>query len=264
METKSEKKIINVICMKFGTLYSAKYPNLLYKNIKKNTSFDIRFFCFTDNTDGLDKEIIAKPLPKFKNGLVSKYCYVKEAGLCDDNLAEELKGQRVFFFDLDVVITGNLDDIFNFPKGDEFYIIKDWNNNVDYIGQASCYSFVVGTLGYVKEYFEEHSEEIYKQFYTASQEYLSSKVIEKYGKLNFFPAELIKSFRFHCLPTPLIPFLRRFKMATIPKNARMIIFHGSPKMDDARKGIWNEHNIIKKIFYKHLRPVKWLDDYWKE
>ena len=260
------RKTINVICIKFWNKYSVRYVNVLYKSIKRNTSFDIRFFCFTEDPVGLDKDIIAKPLPKFKNGLKSKHCYIKEAGLCDDNLAEELKGQRVFFFDLDVIITGSLDDIFNFPKGDDFYIIRDWNNDSDYIGQASVYSFVVGTLGYVKEYFEEHSEEIYEKFYTASQEYLSSKVVEKYGKLNFFPAELIKSFRFHCLPTPFIPFLRKFKTATIPKNARIIVFHGTPKMDDARKGIWGDHNnnIIKRFFYKHLRPVKWLDDYWKE
>lgn len=256
-----DKKPKNVICIKWGDYYSSDYVNKLYDMVIANTTYPIDFHCFTDNSDGLNKNIIAKSLPSM-NVSQLKYAYQKEAGLCDDELGG-LKGQRVLYFDLDVLIVDNIDSFFEYPEDDKFYIINDWNTKGSTIGQATCYSWVVGTLGYVKSDFEKDPEAIYKKFYTGSQEYLSEKVIEKYGKLNFWPDSWIKSFRFHCLPTPFVPFLRKFKMAKIPKYAKVIAFHGYPKMADAINGIWKEKNPMKRFFYKHLKPVNWIENYWK-
>lgn len=257
-----EKDLKNVICIKWkgSSKYTAEYVNKLYNSILRNTTYPINFYCFTDDDKGLDKNIIAKPLPVM-NVDDLRYAYRKEAGLCEDNLGG-LAGQRVLFFDLDTVVVNNIDGFFELPKDDEFYIINDWNNK-NRVGQASCYSWVVGTLGYVKDDFEKDPLAIYKKYYTASQEYLSDKVKEKYGKLNFWPKEWARSFRFDCLPTPLIPFLRKFKMAGIPKNAKIICFHGMPKPEEAELGKWPEKHLWKKFFYKHLRPVKWVADHWR-
>lgn len=258
----------NVICIKWGAGYPSEDANKLCSMIKRNTSFDIDFYCFTDNPEGLSPDIIVKPLPVMHVAPEdNKYAYRKEAGLCDDNLGG-LTGQRVFFFDLDSLIVGNLDEFFRYPEGDKFYIINDWNTKGNHVGQASCYSFVVGTLGYVKEYFEAHPKEVVDKFYTASQEYLSSKVIEKYGSLNFWPDNWFCSFRFHCLPKwPL----RFFMEPKIPKQEglKMIAFHGLPGLDEASKGIWctnkNDRKYprgIKKL-YKYVRPTTWVNEYWK-
>ena len=166
--------------------YDAEYVNKLSNMIKRNTSYEIDFFCFTDDTKGLNEDIITKPLPVLDTikEYQTKYAYRKEAALCDDTLGD-LTDQRVFFFDLDVVVISNLDEFFDFPQDDKFYIINDWNTKGDTVGQASCYSWQVGTLGYIKKYFEENPKQIVDKFFTASQEYLSSKVIEKYGRNNF-------------------------------------------------------------------------------
>ncbi|MBQ7413422.1 MAG: hypothetical protein IJV07_04025 [Alphaproteobacteria bacterium] len=258
----------NVICIKWGVAYSAADVNKLCSMVKRNTSFDIDFYCFTENADGLNNDIIVRPLPVLNvPPEENKYAYKKEAGLCDDNLGG-LNGQRVFFFDLDSLIVGNLDEFFRYPKGDKFYIINDWNTKGDTVGQASCYSWVVGTLGYVKKYFEDHPREVTDKYYTASQEYLSAKVIEKEGHLNFWPDNWFCSFRFHCLPK--WPF-RFWKMAKIPDRPglKMIAFHGLPGLEDARQGIWCIDKTcpkyprgIKKL-YKYVRPVTWINDYWK-
>lgn len=257
-----EKETKNVICIKWKgmTPYPAKYVNNLYNMVLRNTTYPINFYCFTDDAEGIDKNIIIKPLPKVQVDDL-RYVYRKEVGLCDDNLGN-LNGQRVLFFDLDTIIVNNIDGFFELAKNDEFYIINDWNNK-NKVGQASCYSWVVGTLGFIKSDFEKDPISIYDKFYTASQEYLSSKVVEKYGKLNFWPEEWAKSFRFHCLPTPLVPFLRKFKMAKIPKNAKVICFHGRPKLEDAIIGKWQEEKAWKRFFYKHLKPVEWLKYYWR-
>lgn len=256
----------NIICIKWGDAYSPEYVNKLYSMVSRNSSCDIDFYCFTDNSDGLNQNIITKQLPALKTQkeYQTKYAYRKEAALCDDNLGE-LKGQRVFFFDLDVVIISNLDEFFEYPKNDEFYIINDWNSKGSKIGQASCYSWKVGTLGYIKEYFEKNPKEVVDRFFTASQEYLSSKIIEKYGKLNFWPENWFCSFRFHCMPK-FAP-LRHFIAPSIPKNReglKVIVFHGMPNPKEAIEGIWHmKKNQPWKRLYKVCKKTKWVEEYWR-
>jgi hypothetical protein len=257
-------KKINVICIKWGTEYGPEYVNNLFNMVKRNSSNKINFYCFTDDSTALEKEIIIKPLPVLntKEEFKTKYMYRKEAALCDDNLGE-LTGERVFFFDLDVVIISNLDEFFDFPQEEKFYILNDWNTNGDYIGQASSYSWVVGTLGYIKTYFEENPEKVIEKFYNASQEYLSSKVIEKFGKLNFWPDNWFCSFRFHCMPK--FGPLRHFLTPKIPstKGLKVIVFHGMPNPKEAIQGIWHLKDKQKwKRLYKVCKPTKWITNYW--
>lgn len=265
--------MVNVICIKWGTYYKASDINKLYAAIKRNTSYPVDFYCFTECPEGLKSEINVQPLPVLDvKPEENKYGYKKEAGLCDDNLGN-LKGQRVFFFDIDSLIVGNLDDLFTYPKDDGFYIINDWahrkGKKANKVGQASCYSWVVGTLGYIKEYFEQHPNEVTDKYYTACQEYLSDKVIEKYGKLNFFPEDWFKSFRFHCLPHPLLRYFVAPKKPDI-KDLKMIAFHGVTNMQEAYDGVWcSDKNNRKyprgyKKLYKHILPTKWVKEYWRD
>lgn len=261
----------NVICIKWGNVYPNSDVNKLYNSIKRNTKYNLDFYCFTDEPEGLDRQIIVKPLPEMNIELSKKQMgYLKEAGLCDDNLGG-LNGQRVFFFDLDSLIVGNLDELFEYPNDEGFYIINDWAHRhgkmKNKVGQASCYSFVVGTLGYVKEYCEAHFSEIWQKYYTASQEYLSAKVIEKYTKLNFWPDDWFKSFRFHCMPFPLF---RHFIVPKLPKikSLKMIAFHGVTGIEEAIAGVWCFDKNDKKYprgyrkIYKFVLPTKWIEKYW--
>ena len=152
----SQADPIHVICIQWGTAYQAEDINKLRSMVVRNTSLPIRFHVFSNEPpEGLDDTIEVHPEPGLEVASANnRYNFRKEAGLCDDNLGG-LKGQRVFFFDLDVLITSNLDELFQYPEGDQFYIINDWNTKGDHVGQASCYSFVVGTLGFIKKAFEE-------------------------------------------------------------------------------------------------------------
>ena len=257
----------NVICIKWGDKYSPQYVNALYAMIRRNTSYDIRFFCFTDNAQSLHPDIQIRPLPVLKTTpeYQTKYAYRKEAGLCDNTLGG-LEGERVFFFDLDIVIINNLDEFFAYPKDDKFYIINDWNSKGMRVGQASAYSWVVGTLGYIKEYFEKYPKEVVDRYYTASQEYLSDKVIQRYGSLNFWPKGWFCSFRFHCMPK--FGPLRHFITPTIPTNfegLKAVVFHGDPNPKEAIEGIWPLKQGQKwKRIYKVCRPTKWIERYWHD
>lgn len=252
----------NVICIKWGERYPVDYVNRLCNMVFRNSKCQIDFYCFTEISKGLDKRIIVKPLPELKgNPADSRFAYRKEAGLCDNDLGG-LRGQRVLFFDLDVIVVDNIDKFFDYPQGDDFVIINDWNSPGNKVGQASCYSFVVGTLGFVKEYFEAHPTEVVKQFHTASQEYLSDQVVRKFGGLKFWPDAWCRSFRFDCLPPGP---LRGLVTPRIPKGAKLIIFHGSPKPHDALAGRWSTEFKIPfyKRWYKTVRPTRWIGQHWR-
>lgn len=255
----------NVVCIKWGTVYKAEDVNRLFNMVMRNTKEKINFYCFTEDSEGFEEGIIVKPLPSLDtiDEYKLKYAYQKEAGLCDDNLGG-LNGERVVFFDLDIVIVGNIDNFFDYPQDDKFYIINDPNTKGDKVGQATCYSWVVGTLGYIKEYYEQNPKEVVDKFYNASQEYLSSKVIERYGKLNFWPNDWICSFRFDCMPK--FGPLRHFITPSLPKNKpslKIVNFHGDPEVRDAIKGYWyiRPGQGWKKL-YKACKPTPWIKDYW--
>ncbi|MEN8235925.1 MAG: hypothetical protein ABFQ95_00015 [Pseudomonadota bacterium] len=260
-KTQTKKPVANVVCIKWGQVYTAHDVNCLYAMVKRNMKkHELRFFCFTDDATGLTPEILSQPLPVMKcNPEDVKYAYQKEAGLCDDELGG-LNGQRVLFFDLDVVITGELDCFVSYPLGDDFVIINDWSVKSERVGQATCYSWRVGTLGFIKEYFEAHPKEVVKQFYTASQEYLSAKVIEKWGRLKFWPEEWCRSFKFHALP---VWYLRFFVEPKLPEGTKVLAFHGHPKIADAICGVWSPEGLpFFKCVYKTIRPSPWISQYW--
>jgi hypothetical protein len=258
----------HVICIKWGTYYSAKDVNNLFSMIQRNTSRPIVFHCFSNETEGLQAEVRRHALPPMQvPESLNKYAYKKEAGLCDDALGG-LAGERVFFFDLDSLIVGNLDEFFAYPQAERFYIIKDWNTRGQHVGQASCYSWVVGTLGFVKSYFEQNPAQVLAQYGTASQEYLSAQVIKHFGALNFWPDNWFKSFKLHCLP---LGILRPFLAARLPRvvGLKMIAFHGYPGLSEAVAGTWTNDRTSKKRahgwkrMYKTIRPCPWILDYWK-
>ncbi len=263
---KNQQRTINVITILWGDKYQAQDINLLRSMLRRNTRHKIDFHLFSDEElPDLDAEIIRHPEPKMDVGpQFDRFVYRKEAALCADDLGG-LEGQRVFFFDIDVLITGNLDELFEYPEGENFYIINDWNTKGVHVGQATCYSFVVGTLGDVRTGFERDPQAIVDQFWTASQEYLSSMVIKKYGKLNFWPEKWFRSFRFHCMPAgPLRHFLTPRKPGP---ETKLVAFHGYPDLHDAVAGRWSKPDSPKvargwKRIYKACRPTPWIKDYW--
>lgn len=263
-----EKTPVNIISILWGDVYTEKDVNTLYAMIKRNTSFPINFHLFSDEKlPELHPSIIKHPEASMDIAPEdNRYVYRKEAGLCDNNLGG-LTGKRVFFFDLDVLIMDNLDDLFSYPEGDKFYIINDWNTRGEHVGQATCYSFVVGTLGSIREKFERNPKAIYQQYGTASQEYLSAMVISKYGSLNFWPEHWFKSFKYHCLPAGL---LRHFITPPLPpEGTKVLAFHGNPDINDAQIGRWSSPdspNVAKglKKLYKACRPTPWIRNYWHQ
>ena len=48
--------MINIVCLKFGTLYGPDYVNKLYAGVKQNTTVPFKFHCFTEKPEGIHPE----------------------------------------------------------------------------------------------------------------------------------------------------------------------------------------------------------------
>ena len=97
--------MLNVACVKVGTLYGADYVNRLYDGVVRNlqAGFPGQFVCFTDDATGLDPGIKVREVPK---DLSDRGWWAKLYLFSKDAFPE---GDRVLYFDLDTVITGPLD-----------------------------------------------------------------------------------------------------------------------------------------------------------
>ena len=79
-----------------------------------------------------------------------------------------------------------------------------------------------------------------------------SRSSNKLGKLEYWPDEWVPSFKYKCCPSWLKSW---FEAPSIPKGARVILFHGLPNPPEAIKGRSGK-------WYRHIQPSPWIKDYW--
>ena len=55
--------MVNIICVKWGNKYNSDITNRLYKMVSRNISIPFNFYCYTENSSGLNKNINIIPIP---------------------------------------------------------------------------------------------------------------------------------------------------------------------------------------------------------
>ena len=103
---KNDESLI-FITMKWGKKYDADYLNKLYNGIKKNITKNFTFYCITEISEGLNKEIkIINLETKFKG-------WMKKCILFDEKILNQIESIKenslICFIDLDMIIYNNLD-----------------------------------------------------------------------------------------------------------------------------------------------------------
>ena len=236
--------MVNVICIKWGTLYGPEFVNKLHAMVQRNLSREHRFVCMTDDTAGIDERIETLPIPEIcmpegkpKSGWKKLTLFSKELG--------DLSG-KTLFLDLDVVIVDSIDALFDYA--DQFTIIENWTQKGRGIGNSSVFCYEIGRHVEVLDYYKEHMDEVIVQ-HSNEQVYLSKKI----GDIKYWPEEWCRSFKFHSIPGGI---LRYFLPPKIPKGCKILAFHGHPNPDQAIVGDYGGR--IRKYF----KPAVWIENYW--
>ena len=161
-----------VICMKWGSRYSANFVNRLNAAVQRNTNRPTQLVCLTDDPSGVDDTVRCEPIPDInlpKNLVVTPW---RKLVLWQDSLVG-LSGD-VLFLDLDLVITGSLDEMFDYEPG-RFCVIENWTQPGSKIGNTSCFRWRVGTHTHIFDKLETDLDRILST-YRIEQVYISREV----------------------------------------------------------------------------------------
>ena len=244
--------IQTIICMKWGTRYPSDFANRLWSMIKRNTKRPTRLVCYTDDATGLDPEIVAYPLPPIVLPDNMTSTPWRKISLWAPSL-QGVSG-NVLFLDLDLVISGSLDEFFDFEPQCTFCVIENWTQMGTGIGNTSAYRFKVGSHPYLYDELQAQPEAILAR-YRNEQTYLSPIIAEK----KFWPTFWCVSFKHSLLPRWPLNF---FLTPKLPSETKLVAFTGKPDPDDARDGKWPVTAAWKKL-YKHVRPTPWIGEHWR-
>ncbi|MGH6988908.1 MAG: hypothetical protein ACREFD_03595 [Stellaceae bacterium] len=237
----------NIICIKWGTPYSADDVNKLYGMAARNRNRPFRFACFTDDGAGIRPEVAVFPIPPLNVPQKWDFQGWRKLALFAPELGD-LEGAALFL-DLDVLITGPLDDFFDLPG--EVYIIENWTQPGQGVGNSSAFRFVIGAHTGIYDRFNAEPDAIIANY--ANEQTVISRLVGR-DRLKFWPADWVVSFKRHCLP--FYP-LRLFQRPFLPKGARIVAFHGLPKIADAIRGEWRGRPL------KLLKPAPWIAPIWR-
>jgi hypothetical protein len=240
-----------VICTKWGTKYGIDYLNRLASMVRRNTSRETRLICFTDDGRGADPWVTIAPLPPINLPERVTATPWRKLSLWQYPLAD-LEGD-ILFFDLDLVITGSIDDFFDYMPG-RYCVAQNWTQLDKNVGNTSVYRFPAGKMSYIFDDFNADPQRILSS-YRIEQQYISAVATDQV----FFPKEWCLSFKHSLLP---VWPLRFFKAPQLPAGTKVVAFHGKPDPHEALDGIWPVNASWKRL-YKYVCPTPWIADHWR-
>ena len=264
-----------VICISWGTKYGAPYVNRLYAMVARNLTPPFSFTCFTDDAEGFHPGIRAEPLPPLDVAMPTGTKGIWPKARLWGPVLGGLTGP-VLFMDLDLVVTGSLDDFFSFGEPDEVILARNPNTPMERLGQTSLFRFPVGKLVPLQERFRADPQAVADAF-QFEQRFVTR---EAPGGVRFWPAGWVRHFRFHCArPLPLNYLLA----PKLPADARVVIFPGGLLPPHAIAGQWGKRYRpqsplahLRGLFAAdrpdpplrylrhYLRPAPWVAEAWRE
>ena len=249
----------NIICIKWGTLFGPEYVNRLYSGVRRNLSRPVRFFCMTEHRDGLhpDIEVLDLPVEPFAEpmnaalAVANRQGAMRKVSLFRPGLVPDLVGP-VLGFDLDVVITGPLDDLLGFAPG-KVAMRHDWieARKGRPTGHGSVFRFDPALHGYLYDDLAANPYAEVEKARGSEQRYTSHKAMD-HGDFAYIPEDWVVSFKHGCLDLPPLNYLRA---PHLPDGARVVCFHGRPKMPEAVEG-------YRGSLLRWSRPCGWLREHW--
>jgi hypothetical protein len=248
----------NAICVKWGSKYPAAEVNRLFRAVSRNVSGALRFFCLTDDPAGIDPEVETLPLQmdSLQSAIASAQTRLQRSGgalrkiaAFNPTLVPDLAGP-LLCLDLDIIITGSLDDLFDYRPG-QICMPAPFRKaaHIPTLGEGSVIRFDPALHGFLYSDMLSQTDAMLEHSRGSEQRY-TSFTAQRYGQLANYPDGWVVGFQRHCRPRkPLNLFLP----PRLPAAARVVCFPSDPKAEAAvagyRKGI------------NSTLPAPWISDF---
>ncbi|MGH6814451.1 MAG: hypothetical protein ACREC6_01970 [Hyphomicrobiaceae bacterium] len=249
----------NVVCMKWGTRYGPEWVDRLYGMVRRNTSWTIRFVCFTDDATGIRPEVECQALPEVRfDPRLGKYW--PKLGLMREGLGG-LHGMTLFL-DLDLIVLDSLDPFFTYDG--RFCIVREWKDRHLGYGNSSVVRYFIGLEGGVLDRFYATPPEVIVTTYASKEQNFLTKAVEE---VTFWPEDWCVPFSLACLPRNRL--VRFFATPRKPADGKILVFFGSITPQTALRGEHEPKKRVRQGFAfrptrRRFRPAAWINDYWRE
>jgi len=218
----------NIICLKYGDKYGPEYVNHLYNMTHRFCSLPFRFVCFTENTQGISKNIEVKPLLLCNQSNITGWWH--KLSFFQKKIYD-LEG-TVLFLDLDLVITNTIDKFFELEG--EFLAIWDWMHGyTKNTYNSSVMRWQVGEQTHVWDKFQKNPRKIMDK-YPGDQEFIS-----EIGQLTSWPKAWCASYKW------------QHGWENIDPETSIMVFHGRPNPSEAIQGMGS------------YPPAPWIRNFWR-
>jgi hypothetical protein len=165
---------------------------------------------------------------------------------------DDLEGNALHL-DLDLIVTGSIDEFFDYRPDHTFCVAENWTQPGQGIGNMSVFRYRIGAHPYIYERFIADPMAQMRQ-HRNSQTFVCRNISE----IAFWPAEWCLSFKHSILPRWPLNLILTPKL---PATAKIVAFTGKPDIDEAARGEWP--TVWWKRFYKHVRPTPWIAEHWR-
>lgn len=225
--------MLNILCLKYGDKYSPDYVNKLYNMVQRHLTVPHRFICFTEDSTGINPAIEIFPLPAIND---IKGWWWKTYLFKADHFPA---GQTNLFFDLDIVLVNNIDNLLDFMPG-HFVGLQDPNKIFQRPIKlnSSVMRWQSGHYGDLWTAIESDRKSI--RGLHGDQDWIWQKY---HSQIKFFPAKWIKSYKWEVRThNELIRAGTQQRFATIRNpeldpETSILVFHGTPNPADVQDQI---------------------------
>lgn len=220
---------IDCACVIHGTAYEWEYVEKLYSMLSRNLSWPIRFHVFTEADREVPAHMIKHSLQPWPGIEGPRRAWWYKMQLFNPS---QFQG-RMLYFDLDVIITGNLDWIIG-ADSRYFWTVRDFK----YLWRPESQTLNSSVMYWDTEKFPH----IWRQFssqdiskivakYKGDQDYLSDVI--DYKNLRFLDSDRVQSWRWQVqdggLDFTTRTYTRPNSGAIMSPTARILVCHGQPK-----------------------------------
>ncbi len=246
-----------VLCMKWGTLYSADYVNVLYNACNANITGPFRFVCLTDDRTGILASVECFSIPEIG---CTPEMWLHGAWPKLSVFSENLFGitGRALFIDMDSVICGSLDRFFEHSgRITTIDTGKNWHPGPQRsfhqpLAGTGVFAFTIGDQSPILEKFQV------SPVLAFSEGDIEQVWAQKHAEgLTFWPKEWVISFK-RWLRRPIgIDLFAPPRHP--PRSASIVAFHGNPRPIELLQPGFHHWDRIPHLGHGQ---VSWMLEYW--